>query len=193
MRSTDTKTQILDIAQDLIQRRGVNAMSYQDISDRVGIRKASVHTHFPKKDDLLVALLDRYSDRFLRIVDGVLASGDSPEVMLRRYCGLYEATLSAGDHDKACLCAMLGAETQTLSAPLVENVRAFCQGNEARLVTMLESGRLDGSFRFAGDTQAMAALVLELLQGSMLLARVRGGAAQFHQTVEQLMRLVIGG
>ncbi|HSM83774.1 MAG TPA: TetR/AcrR family transcriptional regulator [Nodosilinea sp.] len=193
MKHTDTKTQILDVAQDLIQRRGVNAMSYQDISDRVGIRKASVHSHFPKKDDLLVALLERYSDRFLRIVDGVLASGDSPEVMLRRYCGLFEATLSAGNQDKACLCAMLGAETVTLSVSLVEDVRAFCQGNEARLATMLEQGRQEGSFCFGGETPAMAALVFELLQGSMLLARVRGGAAQFHQTVEQLMRLVIGG
>jgi TetR/AcrR family transcriptional regulator, transcriptional repressor for nem operon len=193
MKHTDTKTQILDVAQDLIQRRGVNAMSYQDISDCVGIRKASVHTHFPKKDDLLVALLERYSDRFLRIVDGVLASGDTPEVMLRRYCGLFEATLSAGNQDRACLCAMLGAETLTLSDSLVGDVRAFCQANEARLASMLEWGRLDGSFRFAGETQTMASLVFELLQGSMLLARVRGGAAQFHQTVEQLMRLVIGG
>lgn len=68
MKQTDTKTQILDVAQDLIQRLGVNGMSYQDISQGVGIRKASIHTHYPKKDDLLPALLDRYSDRFLRAI-----------------------------------------------------------------------------------------------------------------------------
>ncbi|WP_257998927.1 TetR/AcrR family transcriptional regulator [Fischerella thermalis] len=49
MNSTDTRTQILDTAQDLIQRVGVNAMSYQDISEAVGIRKASIHYHFPSK------------------------------------------------------------------------------------------------------------------------------------------------
>lgn len=49
MKEVDTKTQILDVAQDLIQRLGVNGMSYQDISEVVGIRKASIHTHFPKK------------------------------------------------------------------------------------------------------------------------------------------------
>ncbi|MDJ0775194.1 MAG: TetR family transcriptional regulator [Mastigocoleus sp. MO_167.B18] len=26
-------------------------MSYQDISNSVGISKASIHTHFPRKDD----------------------------------------------------------------------------------------------------------------------------------------------
>jgi TetR/AcrR family transcriptional repressor of nem operon len=170
----------------------VNGMSYQDISARVGIRKASVHTHFPKKEDLLVALLDRYSDRFLRIVDGILTSGDSSEVKLRRYCGLFEATLSSGNQDKACLCAMFGAESETLNTPSAERVRNFYQANRERLVALLESGRQDGSFCFPGDTQAMASLVFSLLEGGMLVARVQGGAPQFHQDIEQLLRLLKG-
>jgi TetR/AcrR family transcriptional regulator, transcriptional repressor for nem operon len=190
MKQTDTKTLILDVAQDLIQRVGVNGMSYQDISESVGIRKASVHTHFPKKEDLLAALLDRYSDRFLRIVDGILASGDSPEVQLRRYCGLFEATLSSGNQDKACLCAMLGAELETLNDPSVERVRRFYQANEDFLALLLNAGRQDGSFLFPGEVQAMASLVFSLLEGGMLVARVQGGANRFHQVVEQLMQLI---
>lgn len=192
MKQVDTKTFILDVAQDLIQRVGANGMSYQDISERVGIRKASVHTHFPKKDDLLAAVLDRYSDRLLRIVDGILASSDAPEVKLRRYCGLFEATLSSGDQDKACLCAMLGAELQTLNHPSVERIQAFYRANEERLALMLSEGRQDGSFQFPGEIDAMAALVFGLLEGGMLVARVKGGAGQFHQVIEQLMQLVKG-
>lgn len=190
MKEVDTKTQILDVAQDLIQRVGVNSMSYQDISEVVGIRKASIHTHFPKKDDLLAALLDRYNDRFLRIVDGILASSDSPEVKLRRYCGLYEATLSSGNQDKACLCAMLGAELATLNYPAVERVQQFYQANEERLVVLLDEGREDGSFRFTGDTATLASLIFGLLEGGMLVARVQGGATRFHQVIEQLTQLV---
>lgn len=192
MRQTDTKTLILDTAQDLIQRLGVNGMSYQDISEVVGIRKASIHTHFPKKDDLLVALLDRYNDRFVRIVDGILASGDSPEVKLRRYCGLYEATLSSGSQDKACLCAMLGAELATLNHPSVELVRTFYQENEARLMVILDEGRQTGNFRFPGDLQATAMLIFSLLEGGMLVARAQNGAQQFHRVIEQLIQIVKG-
>ncbi len=192
MKQGDTKTLILDVAQDLIQRLGVNGMSYQDISSAVGIRKASIHTHFPKKDDLLAALLDRYSDRFLRIVDGILASSDTAEVKLRRYCGLFEATLSSGNQDKACLCAMLGAELATLNHPLVEQVRNFYQANEERLVVMLSAGLEDGSFLFNGGIEAMANLIFGLLEGGMLVARVQGGSARFHQTIEQLMQLIKG-
>lgn len=190
MKATDTKTLILDAAQDLIQRLGVNGMSYQDISQIVGIRKASIHTHFPKKDDLLVALLDRYNDHFLRVVDGIIASSDSPEVKLRRYCGLYEATLCSGDQDKACLYGMVGAELATLNSPLVERVRTFYQENEARLVVLLNEGLQSGAFRFTGDVEATATLIFAFLEGGMLIARARGGAKQFHTVIGQLMHLL---
>jgi len=35
MNGKDTRTHIMDVAQDLIQRRGVNGMSFKDISDAV--------------------------------------------------------------------------------------------------------------------------------------------------------------
>jgi len=192
MATTDTKTQILDVAQDLIQRLGVNGMSYQDISAVVGIRKASIHTHFPRKEDLVAALLVRYRQRFLRIVDGILASGDEPEVKLRRYCGLYEATLSSGNQNKVCLYAMLGAELNVLNSPLVIQIQQFYRDNETRLAQMLNEGRQRGDFHFPGDVNTMAALVFGLLEGEMLIARAHGGAERFHQVVNQLLRLIKG-
>jgi TetR/AcrR family transcriptional regulator, transcriptional repressor for nem operon len=190
MKPIDTKTFILDVAQDLIQRLGVNAMSYQDISEIVGIRKASIHTHFPTKDDLVATLLDRYNAYFLRLVDGIIASADSPEIKLRRYCNLFEATLSSGNQDKACLCGMLGAELATLNNPLVERIRAFYQANEAQLVLILNEGREGGVFQFKGDAQAMATLIFSLLEGGILIARAGGGILQFQAVIEQLMQLV---
>ena len=192
MKSTDTKTLILDTAQELIQRLGVNAMSYQDISQVVGIRKASIHSHFPTKDDLVATLLDRYNAYFLRLVDNIVASSDSPEVKLRRYCELFEATLSSGKQDKACLCGMLGAELATLKSPLVERIRTFYRDNEERLAMILNEGRQAGIFRFSGDVQATATLIFSLLEGGILIARAYGGVQQFQVVIEQLMQLVLG-
>ena len=192
MKPTDTKTLILDTAQELIQRLGVNAMSYQDISQVVGIRKASIHSHFPTKDDLVATLLDRYNAYFLRLVDNIVASSDSPEVKLRRYCELFEATLSSGKQDKACLCGMLGAELATLKSPLVERIRTFYRDNEERLAMILNEGRQAGIFRFSGDLQATATLIFSLLEGGILIARAYGGVQQFQVVIEQLMQLVLG-
>ena len=192
MKSVDTKTRILDVAQDLIQRLGVNGMSYKDISEVVGIRKASIHSHFPKKDDLLLALLDRYNDRILSVLDSIITSRESPEVKLRRYFSLYEATLCSGEQDKVCLYAMVGAELATLNHPLIERVRNFYQENEARLTIILNEGLQTNDFQFAGDSQTTATLIFSLLEGGMLIARAHGGSKKFRSVIEQAIELLKG-
>ncbi|NEQ70802.1 MAG: TetR/AcrR family transcriptional regulator [Symploca sp. SIO2D2] len=190
MKSTNTRTHILDTAQELIQTVGLNAMSYANISQAVGVRKASIHYYFPSKDDLLVALLERYSPYFLRVVDTILDARESAEVKLRRYCGLFEATLSSGKQDKVCLCGMLGAEIKTLNTPLSEHISQFYQENEIRLTQLLNQGLSAGVFNFPGDAAAMAQLIFSLLEGELLIARAGKGVPHFRGVVEQLMRLV---
>src|SRR5258708_40084548 len=56
----DTATRIRESAHDLIAARGYNGFSYADIAEVVGIRKASIHHHFPAKVDLVKALLAGY-------------------------------------------------------------------------------------------------------------------------------------
>ncbi len=189
---TNTQTAILDAAQELIQRVGVNAMSYADISAVVGIRKASIHYYFPTKDDLIAALLERYNPYFLKLVDLSVSSPESAEMKLRRYCGLFEATLSSGEQERACLCGMLGAELATLKHPLVARVTQFYQDNEMRLAQILTEGRESGLFKFAGDINAMAQLIFSLLEGGILIVRADGGVNQFRVIVEQLLQLVKG-
>ena len=184
----NTKTRILDVAQDLIQRYGVNGMSYKDIGEAVGIRKASVHTHFSKKDDLLRALLTRYNDDALRMIDAVIASDDTPENKLRRYYEVYEI-LDGGD-DKACLYGMVSAEIASLNESLREQVSSFYRENELRLVDILEQGRASGDFAFKGDTAITASLIFTALQGGLILTRAEGGTQQYNAIFEQLLQLV---
>ena len=58
-RRTDTRSRILDVAEDLLQDRGFNGFSYKDVAGALGIRNAAVHYHFPAKADLGVELVER--------------------------------------------------------------------------------------------------------------------------------------
>lgn len=192
MPTTDTKTAIMDVAQELIQRGGVNAMSYQHISDAIGIRKASIHHHFPTKDSLIEAVLQRYAVYFFRLVDDIFESKLDPEAKLRKYAGLFEATLCEGKKDKACLFGMLGAELSTLGSPSAAGVRKFYRENEARLARVLDEGREKGQFRFKGEAKVAAAMIFALLEGGALMARAEGGHKRLHMMVEQSVKLLQG-
>jgi TetR/AcrR family transcriptional repressor of nem operon len=192
MEATDTRSRILDAAQDLIQRLGANAISYQHISEAVGIRKASIHHHFPSKEDLIEALIRRYTADFGSVVEGILAADLPAPEKLRRYCGLFEGTLRQGTHDRACPCAMLGAELATLGSASAGLIREFYQENEKRLARLLEQGRAEHSLSFAGSLRATASLVFALLEGGMLVVRANGGAKQFRAITERLTALLGG-
>lgn len=190
MPKPDTKTRIMDVAQDLMQRWGVNGMSYEHISKAVGIRKASIHYYFPAKDDLVIAVLGRYNEYFLRLVDGILAAKISPGQKLARYASLFEATLESGKQDRACLCGMLGAELETLGSKAAAQVRYFYVENERRLAAILHEGKQQGAFRFRGSVSATAAMIFALFEGAGLVARAHGGAAHFRNLSRQLEQLL---
>ncbi len=188
MEAPETRTRILDVAQDLMQRRGANAMSYQDISDAVGIRKASIHYYFPSKEDLVDAVLDRYSAYFLALVERIVRSGKPAREKLREYCRLFEATLRSENEDKACLCAMLGAELASLGAASSEAIRVFYRENEQRLREILEQGVREGDF--SRVERGTAALIFSLLEGAVLIARAGGGVKQFKSIASALESLL---
>lgn len=190
MPATDTRTAIMDAAQELIQRGGANAMSYQHISDAIGIRKASIHHHFPTKEHLIEAVIQRYAAYFLKLVDAIVESKLDPAAKLRKYAGLFEATLCEGQQDKACLCGMLGAELATLGNPAAAGVRRFYRDNETRLAKILEEGLNKGTFHFKGDSKLVAAMIFSLLEGGALVVRAEGGHKRLHTVVEQTITLL---
>ena len=152
-----TAQQILDVAQDLVRCRGYSAFSYADISKQVGIRKASIHYHFPTKEDLAKALVERYRFAFGQKLKQIEASGAAPDTQLRQFVGLYWDGLS---DCQMCLCGMLSAEIEVLPDAVRAEVRDFLAITQTWLAATLTNG----------DRDAEAVVFLASLQGAQLIA-----------------------
>ena len=186
----DTRTNIMDVAQDLIQRRGVNGMSFQDISDAVKIRKASIHHHFASKQDLVEALLVRYRAEFGVLLTEILDSRAKAKGKLLRYGALFEGTLQAGNQDKSCLCGMLAAEVFSLDDGPVRSVKGFMQDNVKFLTKVLKEGKKDGSLAIRGNVEDSASMILAAFEGGLLVARADGGPEQLSAIIRNLVNLL---
>lgn len=64
MEKGNTKEQILEVSLDLFSIRGYEATSISQIADAVGIRKASLYSHFANKQDILDTLVDELTKEF---------------------------------------------------------------------------------------------------------------------------------
>ena len=190
MNRLDTKTAILDAAQELIQTRGMNAMSYRDIAGIINIRTASIHYYFPAKEDMVEALIERYHTNFIALVDNILQSNVSATKKLNRFGSLFMETLESGSNGKVCLCGMLGAELATLRSPMVKKLRVFYRENAKRLARIIEEGRANKEFNSRGDSLVLADVMFSLLEGAMLVVRAGDGVSQFKQIWKTFLQLV---
>ncbi|MEM7557822.1 MAG: TetR/AcrR family transcriptional regulator [Planctomycetota bacterium] len=186
----DTREKLLDVAQELIQRRGVNGMSFKDLSESVGIRKASVHHHFASKAEMVDALLQRYLQDFGSMLDEILASKTSGKTKLRRYCNLFVETLNADENDKGCVCGMLMAELLSLDESGKQKVRSFLQANVSALETILAEGIKDGSLKSSASVETTSRMILATLEGGLLVARCDGCPKQLSEIATQLIQLL---
>lgn len=187
-RRSDTAERILDTAEHLVQVRGFNAFSYADIAKVLGVRKASLHHHFPTKAALGQALIARYRRSFLAALEAIETLREDAPGRLRRYAGLYGAVLRRG---RMCMCGMLATDSATLPRPMRERVAKFFAENEAWLARVLERGRRRRELRFEGPAATMAALFVSSLEGAMLVARGGGQPRYFDGVARRLLEGVL--
>jgi TetR/AcrR family transcriptional repressor of nem operon len=181
---TDTANRILDVAEHLVQVRGFNAFSYADVARELGLTNAALHYHFPSKAELGEALIARYAIRFVGALDEIDGSIVDPPRKLAAYADLYADVLR---NQRMCLCGMLAAEYETLSAGMQGAVADFFEKNENWLAVVLRQGRDHGSLRFAGSPLDEARSMVSSLEGAMLVARSFGDTKRFQSAASHLL------
>jgi len=180
----DTATQILDVAERLVQERGFNGFSYADVARELGVTKAALHYHFSGKAELGEALIERYARRFGEALVAVDGRDIDAADKLRAYAQLYAEVFS---DDRMCLCGMLAADYATLPEPMRERVVRFFDDNEVWLSHVLDEGRRSGTLHFHGSARSVARTIVGGLEGAMLVARPYGDIKRFRQAASLLI------
>jgi TetR/AcrR family transcriptional regulator, transcriptional repressor for nem operon len=188
MQVTDTRERILATAQVLAQQRGFNAFSYADIAEAVGVRKASIHHHFGSKDDLELALVQRYRQQFGELLERIDREASTSLERLRAYACLYRTTLEAG---AICLCGMMASDIKALPEVLRRPLRAFFDEQAAWLAGVLDAGRRNGEFVFLGPAPRRAQLVLAALQGGLIIAHASQDVPLFDTLLDDLVTGIV--
>ena len=189
---SDTAEQILDLAETLIQTRGYSAFSYQDIADALGIRKASIHYHFPSKSDLGIAVVNRYIERFDAALTEVARDESLPSMaMLDHYVQPYLQFARAPD-DRVCLCGALAGEMMALPEELRARVEHFFTTHQGWLTKLLKRGVARGEFHLPAPPAKVARSIFAALQGALLVKRATGDIAQINDVIA-VIKLQLAG
>lgn len=168
--TTSTSDKILDIAETLIVAGGYNGFSYADISAAMGIRKASIHHHFPTKTELVIVLVDRYRKRADAGLKALSEQSPNPAEQLQSYLDFWKTCIRDASHP-FCVCAMLASEMQMLPDEVVLRVRTHFDRLSTWLTTVLQAGAEQGLFRLDRRADEEAQMLMAAVHGAMLSAR----------------------
>jgi len=182
VRSTNTQRAILDLAESFLQDKGFNGFSYAHIAKELDVKNAAIHYHFPSKEALACAVIQRYRDRFQLWINNARIKGLSSQEKLDWFFSIY--TNTRADNGKVCLAGSLETEFNSLPASLREQTKALTRELLAWLQATLNEGKEAGVFHFGGDPASKAALILSSLQGALQMARALG-TSKFHAVVQQ--------
>lgn len=180
----DTAERALDVAEQLVQVRGFNGVSYADVAAELGVTKAALHYHFATKADLGEALVNRYTTRFetaLELID--VGDLDDPS-KISAYAAIYLDVLR---QQRMCLCGMLAAEYQTLPLPMQQAIVRFFDINETWLERVLDRGQRAGTLRHRGSARSAAQVVISTLEGAMLVARLHDDPNRLEVATKQML------
>lgn len=181
-----TAERILASARRLVIAGGYNGFSYADIAEVVGIRKPSIHHHFPAKSDLVRALVAGYRED---LAAGLATfEGASPDavVQLETYIATWEACINDGS-TPFCLGAQLAAELPALPPEVAAEVRAHFRLLSAWLTGVVARGVAQGRFKVSGSAEAEAEQIMATVHGAMLSARAYGTPESFGRIVRPML------
>jgi TetR/AcrR family transcriptional repressor of nem operon len=173
-----TAIQIREAAHDLIAARGYFGFSYADIAEVVGIRKASIHHHFPSKVDLVVATLKEYRAKLVEGADGLDRNVTDPLERIQLYVKHWAECVQSNNRP-ICIAALLSAELPALP----EEIQVEVQRHFRYLVSWVEAtfkeGSERGSIHLRGSAEAEAHAFVALVHGAMISARALGSSGIF--------------
>ena len=178
----DSATKILDIAERRMRQTGYNAVSYRDIAEEMGIKSASLHYHFSKKEELGSALMRRYSNNFADALSEILSDGKGPKQNIEAFVAIYRHELT--QRKLVCLGAVLGAETAGLPGRVSEEVNHFFARNIDWLKAQYENLGVDNPLGAAKTT-------LSLLTGAMTISAANNDNSIFDAAVDTIQQLAV--
>lgn len=177
-RMSNTAEEILASARTLIIAGGYNGFSYADIAGVVGIRKASIHHHFPNKVDLVKALVVQHRKA---TEEGIAALRQAiPEPM--EQLGAYVQYWAKCIEDRSapfCVCALLAGELPMLPQEVAVEVRSYFRFLSAWMESVLEQGMQQGTIRSMHAPALEAQMFMAMVHGAMLSARAYDDVSMF--------------
>ncbi|GAA0485417.1 MULTISPECIES: TetR/AcrR family transcriptional regulator [Tatumella] len=172
----ENRQRVLQVAKEIITRKGFSAVGLNEILTAAGIPKGSFYYYFSSKEEFGSAMLEDYFCGYMAEMDRLITTGTcAADTLMRYWQGWLETDNQQVPKGHKCLAVKLGAEVSDLS----DRMRAVLnQGTGqiiGRLATLIDQLAAQDNFQIPPEgSEAFARNLYQLWLGASLLGKISG-------------------
>ncbi len=185
------RPRLLDAADRLLSRIGFRRMTIAQVAEEAGVGKGSVYLHFPSKDEVALACIDRMAEDVLAHLRIIAAgSGSAPE---RLSDALRARVLMRFDYAREHANS-IDEKLAAMRQPMLERRAAQFRAEASVLKVILAQGANAGKLRPGGSAEAASLVTAtnSLLPYS-LSVRELGRRSEIVRRTDSLVALLLAG
>ena len=165
-RGSAARERILETAERLFYRDGYHAVGVDTIVAESGVAKMTLYRHFPSKDHLIAAYLERTNEQLLTWVEKLIAPHEDPRAALE---AVFDGVAKLASSPECLGCAFVGAAGE-FPEPDHPGHRVAAEHKRAVVDRLRELAERAG----ARDPNGLAEDLLLIMDGAWSAARVFG-------------------
>jgi AcrR family transcriptional regulator len=166
------RDQLTDATLAVVADRGLRGLSLAAVARRVGLTPSAIYRHFPSKDALLDAVLERLRERLHGAIAAARAETDDPVEALHR---LLQRHLRLVRHDRALPRIVLSDDYHLGHPERRRRLLGVFSGYLDGVADILRQGQRLGSIRSDVNARSLAILFLGLIQPAGVLWTLSDG------------------
>ncbi len=185
MKSQPTRDRFLQVAAQLFLKQGYEATGVAEILKATGVGAGSFYYHFAGKRDLLLQVLESYSELLPEVIEKPAArQATDPIDRIFRIIDYYRRYLVENDFELGCPIGNIALEIGNTFPEVRERVSDLFEQWRRMIVRCLEEAA--DEFPPDLDREAVASFVLTIVEGAIMQSRSAGDIAPFDASVAQL-------
>jgi len=178
-----TREKIIAITERKLREGGYNGFSFRDIADELSVKTASIHYHFPTKEELVKVVATKYDDNFFLNLEKKSQKLSRGQERIRAYINTYQQAYKKAK--QPCLCGVLMGEASVLSADIKKILQSVSQRHKAWLETELALVPAAKN-----KTEIIANNIFAAIEGAMLLASIEQSETPLNQIETHWMNIL---
>jgi AcrR family transcriptional regulator len=158
------RDEFIDTAQRLIQSRGYEQMSIQDVLDELGASKGAFYHYFDSKEALLGAVIERMTDGAIEVLTPMV--GDPSLSAQEKFEGVFSGIARFKNERKDLLLAIIQTWISDDNAIVRERFRrATVQRLSPLMATIVQQGLAEGAYT-ASPPGPVARVLVSMMIGA---------------------------